>query len=338
MGYHVSCGLIQLALFLAITVITPLLLRLEEGYNYNDPRYMHRLVDNLRSKKPEILLIGNSMLYTRIDGNELEKISGKRISLLTKGGSASACWYLYLKNIVAASGIQPEQVIIFFRDKVLTSPEYRTEGYYGDYIQRLQAEKEPLIHQILDSRRNSPFGLSSTIRKIYGINTQPRRLQSKLHDLALDLTEAGSNDQARHLVMNKRFSIDNLRHDLVMGNTAEEPSVNTQDESKLFNPAPGSSFLPHMIDLADQFNTNLCFYRVRNRSREMKHPLKANYIDYLRDLEDYLESRHILTLVEAGESIPTNWFSEGDHISEDHRAEYTRLFWSNIKDSLPVAP
>ncbi|MFP6874101.1 MAG: hypothetical protein VCA55_11395 [Verrucomicrobiales bacterium] len=116
------CGLLQLAFFLVITVITPLLLRLEKGYNYNYPKYVHGLVDDLRSENPQILLIGNSMLYSRIDIDELERLSGKRVGFLAKGGSASACWYLYLKNIVAPSGVQPEQVIIFFRDRVYLLP------------------------------------------------------------------------------------------------------------------------------------------------------------------------------------------------------------------------
>ncbi|MCH2061693.1 MAG: hypothetical protein MK183_13810 [Verrucomicrobiales bacterium] len=329
-----GCRLIQLALFLVITVMMPLLLRLEAGHNYNDPRHMRRLTQDLRSKNPEILLIGNSMLYTRIDLGVLEQISGKRISMLSKGGTASACWYLYLKNVIAQSGIRPKQVIIFFRDRVLTWPEYRTAGHYAEYLQSLQVEQEPLISQILDNRQSSPSSLPPSIRSVYGINTQPDRLQSKLNDLAFDLTKAGREDEQRRQFMNKRFGVDNLRGDLLLENTANNAPGQQNHVAGNFSPDPEKSFLPHMIDLGKKLKTNLCFYRVKNGNERVNQRLSAGQMKYFDDLASYLEERQVLLLEEAGELIQNSWFAEGDHISKKHRAEFTRWFWNNVRDSL----
>jgi len=331
MGYAVVCRLIQLALFLVITVTVPLLLRLEEVYT---AQYKDGMANDLRRENPEILLIGNSMLYTRIDVDELEKISGKRVSMLAKGGSASACWYLLMKNIVAPSGIQPEQVIIFFRSSILTSPAYRTGGHYGDYLKKLQEKEEPVINQILASRPKSPFGLSSIIQAIYKIDSQPRTIQSGIHDLALDITKIDLTKKTRKEGMNTRFNVDNLRHDLTLEKSGSDPLGITSNKPKKFTPAQDSSFLPHIIDLADTLNTNLSFYQVKNTLERTNHPLQENYINYLRDLKNYMQSRNVLDLEESGKDIPNDWFAEGDHISKDHRIEYTRLFWNNIKDSL----
>ncbi|MCP4846981.1 MAG: hypothetical protein GY899_03420 [Verrucomicrobiaceae bacterium] len=291
-------------------------------------------MDRLRRENPEILLIGNSMLYTRIDIDELQKISGKRISQLAKGGGASACWYLYLKNIVAQSGIQPEQVVIFFRDTILTSAEYRTEGQYGDYLKRLQEKEEPVMNQILESRRKSPFGLSSVVRTAYKIDSRPHIIQSSIHDLALDITKIDLSKKKRKEGMNTRFSVDNLRRDLALENADYNTPEIMNVEPQQFTPAPGSSFLPHIIDLADKLNTKLSFYQVKNAFERTQRPLQESYIHYLRKLKDYLKSRNVLVLEESVKDIPEDWFAEGDHISKDHRLEYTRLFWSHIKDSI----
>ena len=328
-----SCRFIQLALFIAITILVPLLLRLQGVYNSH---YKTGLVEELRQQNPEILLIGNSMLYTRIDMDELRKISGKRISWLTKSGGASACWYLYLKNIVQESGVQPAHTVIFFRDTVLTSPAYRTTGQYGDYLKRIQSEEDPVFKKVLLSNHLPALGLSAKIQLFYAIDSQPRVFQSSVHDLALDITKINLTKKERKDDMNIRFSVDNLRHDLALENMGYSTPGTSRNETTNFSADPNTSFLPHIMELAQNLNTNLIFYQVQNTQERKGRPLPEDYTSYLVDLKNYLQLQNALTLEEEAGAIPPNWVAEGDHISKNHRAEYTRLFWNKIKGSLLV--
>ena len=328
-----NCRFIQLTLFIAITISVPLLLRLQGVYNSH---YKTGLVEELRLEEPEILLIGNSMLYTRIDMDELRRISGKRISWLTKSGGASACWYLYLKNIVKESGVQPAHVVIFFRDTVLTSPAYRTTGQYGDYLRMIQSKEDPVIKQVLASNHLPALGLSAKIKSFYEIDSQPRVFQSSVHDLALDITKINLTKKERKDDMNTRFSVDNLRHDLALENVGHNTSGTSRNETTNFSADPNTSFLPHIMKLAQNLNTNLIFYQVQNTQERKGRPLPEDYTSYLVDLKNYLQLQNALTLEEEAGAIPPNWFAEGDHISKNHRAEYTRLFWKKIKGSLLV--
>ena len=285
---------------------------------------------------PEILLIGNSMLYTRIDIDELREISGKRISWLTKSGGASACWYLYLKNIITESGAQPAHTVIFFRDTVLTSPAYRTTGQYGDYLKRIQSKDEPVIKQVLASNHLPALGLSAKIQSFYEIDSQPRVFQSSVHDLALDITKINLPKKARKDDMNNRFSVDNLRHDLALENVGYSTPRTSRNETHNFSADPDTSFLPHILELSQNLKTNLIFYQVKNTLERKEHPLPADYTSYLVDLKNYLQAQNALTLEEEAGGIPPSWFAEGDHISKNHRIEYTRLFWNKIKGSLLV--
>src|SRR5947209_18691498 len=71
------------------------------------------LVAHLRARQPDFVLIGDSLLGYSVDPATLESaLSGKRVELLWHGGAASAAWFLYLKNFVAGSGIQPRRVFI----------------------------------------------------------------------------------------------------------------------------------------------------------------------------------------------------------------------------------
>jgi hypothetical protein len=62
----------------------------------------------LQEDKPEWVLVGNSMLNTRVEQHYLEKICGRPVYKLSVSGSKSAMWYLMMKLIVVDSGVKPK--------------------------------------------------------------------------------------------------------------------------------------------------------------------------------------------------------------------------------------
>ena len=219
--------------------------------------------------------------------------------------------------------------IVIFRDGS-TSPAYRTTGQYGDHLGGFSPRKIRLQKGSL-SNHLPALGLSAKIQLFYAIDSQPRVFQSSVHDLALDITKINLTKKERKDNMNIRFSVDNLRHDLALENMGYTTTGTSRNETTNFSADPNTSFLPHIMELAQNLNTNLIFYQVQNTQERKGRPLPEDYTSYLDDLKNYLQLQNALTLEEEAGAIPPNWFAEGDHISKNHRAEYTRLFWNKIK-------
>src|SRR4051812_21298486 len=68
----------------------------------------------LKKEQPECVLLGDSMLETRIDEKVLSRISGRECVVMAQPGSSSATWYLMLKNLIAVQSQPPRTVIILY--------------------------------------------------------------------------------------------------------------------------------------------------------------------------------------------------------------------------------
>lgn len=335
-------GFLQTGVFLLIVALFPLILiPLQERQPADSKRIVKTELGmeqkRLRRAKPDVLFVGNSMVFTRIDRRGFQKLSGRRNEFLTNAGSASACWYLYLKNIIVPSDVRPELTIVFFRDQMLTWPEFRTESYFTKYVESLQLPEEPVINRVLyplEHRRKGMLRqISDGVENFYDIRDQPERFQSTLRDFSMDMTPFGEGKQPRRLYMSGRFQLRNLRHDLA----ADDAVMRRDDEPPLvFDPSPDASFLPEILKLANEHGIKLCFYRVKKRiDVEGSRPTASHLPIYLKALQEYVESQGALYFDETGDDIPAEWYADGDHIARDRRTIYTKFFWEKVKGSLP---
>ena len=85
-------------------------------------------VARIEAVRPDILLIGNSYLAAAVEPDGLSRKTGRRCMILKRPGSASACWYLMLKNVLLPARHVPQAVVIYFRDNELTLPAFHTGG------------------------------------------------------------------------------------------------------------------------------------------------------------------------------------------------------------------
>src|SRR6185295_14643237 len=117
----------RLWLFMALVIILPALLnRVLPGKGH----FNSKPIEQLKSKQPDLVLIGDSMLDSRVDADLLGQKLGGPVALIWNGGAASAWWYLVLKNYVLAADVHPKVVCFFFRDRLLTDAAFRTTGTY----------------------------------------------------------------------------------------------------------------------------------------------------------------------------------------------------------------
>ncbi len=108
--------------------------------------------------RPDVLLLGNSMLAEGVDAGVLQVLldealgrAAPRVLRHAPGGTYTAYWYLYLKN-VAFEASRPRLVVIPFRDPLLTHASFRVSGPYAGQLRRAARPEEPVLERVLARR------------------------------------------------------------------------------------------------------------------------------------------------------------------------------------------
>src|SRR4051812_39922002 len=107
-----------------------------------------KLLRLVHKEQPSCVLVGDSMLETRIDPKVLKRVSGEPCFVMSHSGSSSATWFLMLKNLIAVQTPPPRTVIILFRNRQLTLPAHRTQGEYRRSMEPYMRETEPILDQL----------------------------------------------------------------------------------------------------------------------------------------------------------------------------------------------
>src|SRR5258706_15279471 len=85
----------------------------QPGPVFND-QIRKTYITRLDSERPEIVLLGDSTLKDGVDPDLLSSLLGRKVSRFDVPGSASAFWYLVLKNNIVVAKHPPKYVIIIF--------------------------------------------------------------------------------------------------------------------------------------------------------------------------------------------------------------------------------
>lgn len=307
----------------------------------------------LRRAKAEWVLVGNSMVNTRIDNDRLSEISGIAAHKLAKGGTQSAVWFLFLKNILAKSQQQPKWVTVFFRETDLTWPDYRIDDVNEDIIAMLSGPKEPEWKQVITARQTSGSGvcglaggtLASLLPSQYLRPLSRRSVQVK--SFRLTRIGTGMNSTQRRVEMNERFSLPHLRHDLGSDGAPNEMQAETGmadeindpgiyvDGPMVFDPSPDASFLPHMVALGRKMGWKMHFHRIKKRPSggvdKQDLPLTAAY---MKNLQAWLEQNGCVFTDESQDpALSLDMYADGDHIDDEAAIQqrYHESFWRRVK-------
>ena len=88
---------------------------------------IQRRIDSIVSRKPDIVMIGNSMQGVGIHFGQLSSGIGRKVMDMRAGGSMNAWKYLILKNVVAKAPHKVQMAIVVTRQNNITSPRKRLE-------------------------------------------------------------------------------------------------------------------------------------------------------------------------------------------------------------------
>lgn len=324
---------------LAVTIAIAVALNLAIGFlvtpvGRSNHRYLLEYRDWLHKTKAEVVLIGNSMLNAGIDSGTLTHLLQRPCIKLAKGGSASAAWYLTFKNVVVPAKPKPMVAVIFFRDIFLTHPTFRVRGRYRSYIEDLSVGEEPKVQELAFEANRLERFLGRTIPAYDRRRNLVDRLDRAIkNDLVAGML--GLRDGAVNAAIGRVFDDKNMLPEIA---TREQNTAEATEDSELndFHRNLPSSFLPHIVTLAEQAGIKLILVRIRRRSHAMGTPDKEALKAYIRDLRAYLGEHRIPLLDFSREGrIELRHFARGDHLDKSGRRLFTQLLAQDLRPLLP---
>ncbi|MEO7933965.1 MAG: hypothetical protein ABIT76_12490 [Chthoniobacterales bacterium] len=303
-------------------------------------------IADLKNAHPDYIVVGDSMLTTRMDPEPISQLSGRRFFFYARGGASSAAWYLYFKNVIVRSGVKPRAVIFIFRNQYLTWPRFRVDGLYQANLDRVRLGEDKLVTKLLLPDPPKPWDAIAWTRRwlvepngLFYSKNASAQFHARLENLALDFTAFGEKKDDRKAVMEKRFNLTSLRSDLAAELPAEDSSVDNSEDGRprIFDPSPEKSFLPHIVDLADKNGTPLVFFRVKCRPGPNNiTPQSEEMTAYIANLRKWMASRHCVFFDETNDaSITLSMYQDGDHLSETAKPWWTNYFWQRMQPLLP---
>lgn len=292
----------------------------------------------ISENQPQVVLIGDSVLYTGVEDSILSNALGLKSYSIAVPGSGSAVWYLILKNVVVEAKHHPKYVVIPFRDTLLTIPSFRTTGHYFSVVDEYAGKNEPLLMELayVNSIKPAekiaegyfpPYSARWQLRE--GVNRRARYSPASIF-LNCDLPCA---DEALNSIFDKEEM-----NNLVFNNRASyDAGILYARASLNFNGQVDKSFLPAMIQLARENDITLVFVRMKNLDypvAQSETPALTRYINALREYLSRQENVRFLDL-SHDEEIRAEYFeSDGIHFNAEGKSAFSNILARQLKTLL----
>jgi hypothetical protein len=287
----------------------------------------------MKKMRPQCVLVGDSMLQTRIDQKALTGLSGERCFVLAQPGSSSATWFLMLKNLVAVQAPPPQTVIILYRNRQLTLPHHRAHGEHRQSMESYMQDSEPLLEKTAGPERPAAGVLDRVVQAVYPIERSRRPAQEKVQSWALDLVASSREYEGIHNSAKQLFSAKNLRVDNTMDEQREGGAISLDSDDHEFGRHVGESFLPQLLKIARERRIHLVFFKVKRRPRPDGSPGEESPTGgaYDQALRVYLETAGARLFDETHEpDVTLDFYGSGDHVAPGEVGRYTEMFWRKV--------
>ncbi len=337
-------GLVPIVLVMAVTLAVPLGWRavsaawgpeptsLAPSYlpSLEGPRarapFDSGVIDGLERMQPGFVVIGDSMAG-RIDEHHLAETSGVPVAPIRYAASGPALWYLALKNWVVPSRIDPQWVVVFFRDTNLTDTLFRIDGPAPDRTDPMALDEEPELDALVAARLEGAWHRAHALAsRAYRVDDTRRWTEPALTSwIARVVVGSRGRDELLRRV-NDTFALERLR-------PMEEADLRAAaDRDADFAGNVESSVLPAMLRLARERGLRLCFVRVLRRPVAGRPPPESPALArYVRDLRAYIEAGGGALIDDRDiPEMASLVYNDGDHIDRSERIRYTDLFHDAI--------
>ena len=332
----------QLLLLVAMVLISPLLLRMSAGppeesqqpVAFDQDRYA-----KLLRKHPDVVMIGNSMLNTRVDRPLMNQLAQPNsVGYVSEGGTRSTVWYFALKNFAVPLEPPPKVVFLFYRDYDFTAPWVHLDG---ERLETARTFMKPEDEALLEFCRRLGGVAPRSPMDAYLPGQMTFHLRRRVNELAIDIGAVGrgrEGDSELQEQLNQLFDFQNLRADVFDAGASVNDILPA--DSKLFTADPARNLLSLFHSQAKQCGIRLVFYRVKRRPDAQHHVAQdAPLVAYTEAFRQWAEGLGHVLLDETGDPrLTLPMYHDGDHLGKAAMAEYTRMFLERVKPYLPLPP
>lgn len=330
----------QLLAMAAIVLMAPLFLPGDSTETSLTPIvFAQERYDKAARRQPGVVMIGNSMLNTRLDKKLLDRLAAPNsIAYVAEGGTRSLVWYFKLKNFAAPLEPPPRVVFLFYRDYDFATPWTHLEG---ERLDSARTFMKPEDEELLEFARKVGGIAPPSIFDAYLPEQAGSELRDRINDLAIDTGAVGrgrTGDTELQAHLNQLFDFENLRSDVFDAGAAANDIVPM--DTKLFTVDPSQNLLERFNATARERGIQLVFYRVKRRPNARNEVVQDGELRaYTAAFRAWAESQgHLLIDETEDPRLLLSMYHDGDHLGKAAMAEYTRIFLERVKFCLPVPP
>lgn len=288
----------------------------------------HQLTELMHIQKPKILFIGNSVIRDGFSTSDFTDISGINVIRHNTGGTGTAEWYLYLKNVFFYVKNNPvDLIVITFRDKRLTNPKAGTSGEYNFVNHMVSTSNEPLfdrlvLHNNMDNASWFFYKNLAILQQRHIIKNDFETIyKNQISKLLINYKENSADS-----IINQYFQTDNLNLELLT-----KIELSEKEEKNKFKNLIDESFLPFIIKMIREKNKQVIFVRYKRRRDLVPESEPEDVKTYNSDLRTYLQSNNIQLIDFTNDvRIKEEHFKNGDHLNEKGRLLFTKLMYEKL--------
>ncbi len=300
------------------------------------PQFTKKIKDErireIEVSRPNFVLIGDSTLEEGVDQSLLTQTLGEETYKMSVPGSATAAWYLVMKNIVMASTHHPKYVVILFRDTMLTVPYFRTTGRYLELLDDYATDNEPVLTEIaFVSQMNPVEKFAEQYLPLYGMRWEIRaRLDRRLRYTVPSLVGC-----PKECADGSMLSIFGRELDMTALNQMLDDSVDslyTPDEMD-FDRHINKSFLPALMELAQKNDVTLVFVRTGTLNYPSSETEPLALKKYIKALNSYLTSYDNVYFLDFAHDprIDFSFFVDSVHFNAHGKELFTPILANELQ-------
>jgi len=306
----------------------------QPGPNF-DKQVRKTYIDILDKDKTDIALIGDSTLRLSTDPNLLSELTRKNVVSIDFPGSASAFWYIVIKNNLVVAKHRPEAIVIEFRDTMLTAPGYRVHGTYFVKLAEFAASEEPIL---LEKAYLDQMGLAAIwAEKYFPLYSAREDIRTEI-DSHIRYTLPGwlncnqfCTDQSMYAV----FTATDLEPGQLRNAIAAAEGYLYTPSQLDFKRQVNKSFLPNIIRLTKEHGIQLIAVRLKTQRVGAGNLETSEVRQYIADLSDYLNEQDVIFLdYGPDQRLGSEYFRDSVHLNEKGKVLFTHILANDLNEIL----
>lgn len=303
--------------------------------NFDDNlRMNHR--DYLNEEKPEIMILGDSTLRNSVIFDQLGEALDMDVYGVAVPSSTTALWYLILKNNIITAEHKPAYLVIFTRETIMTTPEYRVgSGNNFTIIDEYAASDEPqLTERSFLQKMSVPERITARYLPVFGERDQVRGSINYRIDHSLPVLN-GCGD----------FCVNKALNNIFLGETdrqaAQEQQTRTESflwelKRLIFSRQLDRSYLPEIERMTRENDIQLILVEMKTHHSPPSTTTSLLLDRYMRDLRAYCAEKGIVYISFSDDPrLTRDLFPDGFHLAEKTMPMFTDMLAEELAKAIP---